>query len=75
MRRQHAEEVPGKNAQNTDMEQVRGQPHALFIQHLAGASTPGVLPIVVAQPTADQEDRPGDIRIDIEKEKRQKVHD
>ena len=55
MRGQHAEEVAGENAEDADMEQVRRQVHSLTVQHLAGGGAPGVLTVVVAQPTADQE--------------------
>ncbi|MNL85809.1 hypothetical protein D3C87_2142680 [compost metagenome] len=75
MRRQHSEKVPGEDAQNADVKQVGGQTHAFFIQHLTGAGAPAVLPVIVAQPTADQENRPRQIGVNIEEEQSQKLHD
>ena len=74
VRRQHTEKVAGKDPENPDMKQVRSQIHPFTVQHLAGGRAPGVLPIVVAQPAADEEHRPGDVRINVKEEHIQEVH-
>ena len=74
VRRQHPEEVTGKNAQNPDVEQVRRDVHPLAVQHLAGGGTPGVLAIIVTQPASHQEHGARDIRVNVKEEHIQEVH-
>lgn len=49
------------------------QLHAAFVQHLAGAGAPGVLPVVITQPAAEQKDRTAQVGIDVVKEDVQKL--
>ena len=74
VRRQHPQEVTGKNPQNTDVEQVRAHMHPFAIQHLAGGRTPGVLAVVVTQPASHQEHGARDIRVNVKEEHIQEVH-
>jgi len=74
VRRQHPEEVAGKNTEDPQVEQVRRQVHPLAIQHLAGARAPGVLAVVVAQPASHQEHGARDVRVDVKEEHIQEVH-
>lgn len=61
---------PKKDPQNANMEQIRPYHHPTLIQHLAGRRAPGILSVVIAQPTAEEEDRGANIGVDIVKKRR-----
>ena len=74
VRCQHPQEVPGEDAEDPQMEQVRPNHHPFAVQHLTGTCPPAVLAVVITQPASYQKHRPGNVRVHIKEEHIQEVH-
>ncbi|MPN25255.1 hypothetical protein SDC9_172662 [bioreactor metagenome] len=63
-----------EDPQNANVEQIRPQDHPALVQHLTGRRPPGVLAVVIAQPTAKDKHRPAEIGVDVVKKDVQELY-